>query len=147
MRRSMLRLVLLTAIAVLGACGPSPDARLQEAMAAAPDSISFPALVEGDWTKMCVVMPYTRPADARDRTGLRWRGFSRSGIEHRDDVVLLVFARNDRVTTSALVDRRADFQRDATFCFAREDAVFSKTASPSGAPWYLLTPREDDGSP
>jgi len=50
------------------------------------------------WSRMHVFSPYTTSADVERELGFSWRGARRVRIHERDDVALLVFEMNERVS-------------------------------------------------
>lgn len=89
--------------------------------------IDLASLIDFDWEKAYLFTPYMPPESINKELGFKFK--DPSGIEHRDDICLLVFTNQDKVVQYAELSRVASYNfgdkeyltpSDATLYFSRE---------------------------
>jgi hypothetical protein len=106
--KSLHRIILTLAIAVLAACELTYEGSLADRIAQAArgqSEIDLTQIVRSEWTRMLIFSPYTSEDLAVSEVGESWPGFQSSGIERRDDICLLVFVNRSKVVDSATIKR------------------------------------------
>jgi len=117
----------VAAIGALGACSGADaflDAQLEHQLGKAGASTLDLGLVgPANWTRACVLGPYSTDARARELLGFDWAVEGRSDVTRRDDRFLLVFSDGRKVL--GYVERQraaADFTTLAPPCVERAAA-------------------------
>lgn len=120
--------------------GNDVQAMIREALAQSGgkrlDFASLPAA--RPWDRMCVLGPRTDNAAARPVLGLKgWDIEMYSKIASSDGIAALVFINGDRVSYVVELPRsEADLAPLSKHCYARDAAVFERTAGASGMPSF-----------
>lgn len=79
----------------------------------------------GEWTKVCILGPYSTNGRAREVLGADVNIQTRSSVYHSDSYALLVTMQGTRVEALYDVYRTpSDFTRMSGECFKRDDALF-----------------------
>jgi len=131
------RLIPLFALVLVAACGATQDTQLERKLLAAASSdstVDLTHIVREKWDRVCIIRPYTTPEQAKQLTGINWRGFARSGIQFKEDFNLVVFLKQFRVERYAEVARRVDFKVPHSVCLPHDSARFRSRASPASGP-------------
>jgi hypothetical protein len=95
------------------------------------------------WDKVCIFGPYI-PADRIEAvTGIPGTARDAHGIESRDDIDVLLFARGGRTAASVAHPRnRGDFGPEVVDkCYSKEQAVFAVRKPPAGS-WGTIGPNK-----
>jgi hypothetical protein len=125
-------------------CAPRPNGALEftieQALATSPEGADFAEAVAGDWARVCVFRPRTPFAVVDSVLGTAWADTRDTQIETRDDITLLVFARDGRVSGHVLYPvAKGDFGTpgpEQWYCRPRENAVFQLRQPIDGSiPW------------
>lgn len=102
--------------------------------------VDLAELVPGDWTRVCILGPYANPAREAAALGLDAAGALPSSIASRDDITLLIFARDAKALFSLEHPRvLGDFANLSRQCHARERARFRRHDRPAQG-WPGLFP-------
>lgn len=81
--------------------------------------------LQGDWERVCMLMPYATSAQAEKLLGFPYSPEVHSAIVVMDDRALLVTIKGDSAVGSYEVKRNnADFTRLGARCYKRSEAVF-----------------------
>jgi len=134
--RGALALPALLALA-LAACTPARGRMLEGEITQAAQTggrIDLARLYRAPWDRVCVLLPYIRPAMADSLLGFHFSGAGELADDER--IAGVVFVRAGRVAAFARVARDgADFAADPRltgrgYCLPRDRAVFRSTSTP-----------------
>src|ERR1700730_3287497 len=93
------------------------------------DHATFP------WERTCIFGPYTAGSEIETTTGVAGAAGQAQDIHTRDDIDLLLFIHDGRITRSVALPRnRGDFGPEVVGkCVSKEQAVFSVRKPPAGS--------------
>lgn len=90
-----------------------------------PGSVDLSLVGPPEWTRVCIVGPYTTNDGAEKQLGFKWDVDQHSGIGLDDSITLLVFVRESEVLAYTEHPRsEGDFLKLSARCFPRLNAKF-----------------------
>lgn len=102
--------------------------------------VKLQSLTTFQWDKFYVFTPYTSIENIYNILGFQWRGAIKSGINHRDDINLLVFVKDKKIVEYLEYPRsHGDFYKiKKANGFNAEEAIFEVREENLGEPWLVL---------
>ncbi len=102
--------------------------------------IKLNSLTNFQWDKFYIFLPYSQVEDINKTLGFVWVGASKSTIDVRDGICLLVFVRDNKVVQYLEYPRNhGDFSEiDKPEGFTPEETVFEVREVERGEPWLVL---------
>jgi len=145
--RSVIRLSLVLSLLLTAACGSDQVAlpilaeTVKQRIASQDRTpISLAKATGFPWERVHVFGPYSSYEEVLRAIDARWDAVEGTGIEHRDDAVLLVFMRAGQVAAFAMYPR-ADgdlAEAHAPSGLTPEQARFVARRADRGGPWIVL---------
>ena len=129
---------------LLAACDSGPLSR-QMGIQPVEGYVDLSHVLPGDWTRACILGPYSTNSDAREILGADVNIQTRSSIYHSDSYALIVTMTDGAETGLYDVYKTpSDFSRMHGECFKRDDALFlvADTGHPfaTHVPWQQRPP-------
>lgn len=130
------------AVLASGCAGPAGDATLRRDMEAAirtagTGAADLTRVGPREWTRMCILRPYTNNAATERVLGFKWNSEGLTTIASNDGVAVVVLATAGAVLSFAEVPRReGDFAGVQPECVPRSQALIVVQPAPDG--WRRL---------
>lgn len=86
--------------------------------------VNFSEIVDGKWSRFCVLRPYSDNNDAHSLLGFHWDLENRSQVSNLDSIALLLFATDEQVIKYTEISRDIDFSMFGNACIERSESKF-----------------------